>query len=68
MLRKIIAAVLLTNAVAGCAAGRATTEAACSGFKPIRPTTADVGAISDKLAGQILDHNAFGARACGWRP
>lgn len=68
MLRKTIAAVLLMTAVAACATGRATTDTACSGFRPIRPTTADVETMSDRLVGQVLDHNQFGAKACGWRP
>ncbi len=38
----------------------------CDGFKPIRPTPADVDQVSTELARQILDHNTFGSRACGW--
>lgn len=56
------------SAVTGCAAGLATTDTACSGFKPIRPAAVDIERMSDGLVGQVLDHNEFGARACGWRP
>lgn len=39
----------------------------CPGFAPIRPTINDVPTMSIELARQILAHNEFGAKACGWR-
>lgn len=40
----------------------------CDGWKPIRPTTEDVDRMSDSLATQILQHDEFGMRMCGWEP
>ena len=40
----------------------------CAGWVPIRPEAADLDAISDGLTEQILAHNQFGERACGWQP
>lgn len=48
--------------------GCAPQPDACAGWAPIRPEAADVDAVSDELALQILQHNEHGARACGWRP
>lgn len=52
-------------ALAGC---QTTSGPACSGWQPIRPTKADVAAVSDTLASQILAHNRQGQATCGWRP
>ncbi len=57
------AVLILMLFVAGCATGPATD---CAGFKPIRPTPADVDAVSDRLAAEILAHNEFGRAHCGW--
>jgi len=35
-------------------------------FGPIRPTAADVEAISDELVRQLVVHNETGAALCGW--
>lgn len=49
----------------GCAGGPVTDG--CEWVRAIRPTAADVDAMSDSLAGQILAHNEAGAGVCGWR-
>jgi hypothetical protein len=49
------------------AACQATSADSCAGFKPIRPTAADVASISPRLVDQILSHNRVGANLCGWR-
>lgn len=56
-------AVLALLVASGCATGPATD---CAGFKPIRPTAADVERMSDELVGQLLAHNEFGREHCGW--
>ena len=47
-----------------CASGHATN---CAGWKPIRPTSQDANIMSDALVDQIVEHNEFGARVCGWK-
>lgn len=54
----------LLSLLAGCA----TSPDPCAGWAPIRPEAADVDALSDSLSDQILAHNTFGERACGWKP
>ncbi|MFQ5974232.1 MAG: hypothetical protein ACE5Q3_18050 [Alphaproteobacteria bacterium] len=63
--KRTIAATTLLLAASACAGGAASPDG-CAGWKPIRPTPTDIGAISQALADQILDHNEFGARQCGW--
>lgn len=50
----------------GCAATNSGTP--CDGWRAIRPTTADVTAMSDGTVAQILMHNEHGAKVCGWAP
>lgn len=40
----------------------------CDGAKPIRPAKGETANLSDKLVGQINQHNSLGAKACGWKP
>jgi hypothetical protein len=59
----------LTLAVATLAAGCASAPGtACDGWRPIRPLKDDLATMSDTLVGQVLAHNEFGARLCGWKP
>lgn len=62
-MRVWLAAALMLAATA-CASGPGTD---CAGFKPIRPTSADVDMMSDRLVAEILAHNEFGRAHCGWR-
>ncbi len=62
---KIAAALFLALFLAAC---NTTASDSCAGFKLIRPTTADVSAISPGLVDQILSHNKIGAELCGWKP
>ncbi len=59
---------------AGCATATPPSDR-CAGFKPIRPQAkslvpgkSDVAVISDGLTDQLLAHNKFGAKQCGWKP
>lgn len=52
--------------LAGCAP--TADPAACVAFAPIRPTEADVRAISPGLAAAILAHDRTGEALCGWKP
>ncbi|SFI84901.1 hypothetical protein SAMN05216258_11061 [Albimonas pacifica] len=56
----------LLSVVSACAGGPATDG--CEWVRAIRPTSTDVDAMSDALAGQILAHNEAGSRVCGWAP
>ncbi len=55
--------------------GCATSPDPCAGWKPIRPASTsavkgvgDVDVISGSLTDQILAHNTFGMKQCGWTP
>jgi len=36
--------------------------------QPIRPTKAQIAAMSDDQARKTLVHNEYGAKRCGWKP
>jgi hypothetical protein len=38
----------------------------CAGWGAIRPTKKDVQVMSDRLAGDILEHNEFGVKQHCW--
>lgn len=38
----------------------------CLVSQPIRPSASDT--LTDGTARQVLTHNEYGARVCGWRP
>lgn len=40
----------------------------CDISKPIRPSEAEIAALSDERVQDILEHNTKGQRLCGWRP
>lgn len=45
-----------------------TSGSFCDISKPIRPTKAEIAALSDAAVTAILEHNAKGQRLCGWKP
>lgn len=49
--------------LSGCA-----SATGCLGWKPIRTSASDLQVISDSLVNQILEHDEYGAKACGWAP
>jgi hypothetical protein len=51
-------------ALAGCTT---TGGSFCSVEHPIRPTKAEVAALSDASVAAILAHNRKGAKLCGWK-
>lgn len=54
--------------IAGCASGPGpTTGIPCEALAPLRPSLADLAALSADLKRQILVYNETGAAACGWR-
>jgi hypothetical protein len=62
-------AALLTIAATALLSGCATNSGSpCGGWKPIRPTHAEVMAMSGGTVAQILAHNEQGAKVCGWKP
>lgn len=59
---------LLLIAAASFLAGCATNKGSlCDGWKPIRPTAAEVNDLTDGTVHQILAHNRFGQQNCGWK-
>jgi len=40
----------------------------CLWAEPIRPTKAEVAALTAQTVRQILAHNEKGAAVCGWKP
>lgn len=40
----------------------------CDISEPIRPTKAEIAALSDAAVERILAHNTKGQRLCGWKP
>ena len=54
--------------VTACAGGLPAADGIpCAALAPIRPTAADVDAISGELVDQVLRFNDLGAAVCGWR-
>lgn len=48
----------------GCVMGGAGD--ACAGWKPVRLDAATIDAMTDRDAADVLAHNEFGAKVCGW--
>jgi hypothetical protein len=40
----------------------------CAIAKPMRPTAAEIDAMSDQSVTAMLSHNLKGQKLCGWRP
>lgn len=65
-LRIALIVLALTLAVSACGHGPAT-GIPCDALTPIRPTSADLERMSDRLITSILIHNETGRRVCGWK-
>lgn len=61
----ILAAVLLLSA---CGERVVYVSDGCLWAEPIRPTKAEVAALTAETVRQILAHNEKGAAVCGWKP
>lgn len=48
-------------------ADEATQDVRGFGAQPIHPTAKAVDTASDRLVEDVLSHNSYGARACGWK-
>ena len=59
-----MAGFLLMSAVAGCGNGLETADELCLTMKPIRPTMAEIDALSDDTVLQILAYNEWLALRC----
>lgn len=57
------ALIILALLLAGCSA---TAGNFCQVSLPIRPSASDN--LTDGTARQVLTHNQYGQRVCGWRP
>lgn len=55
----------MMTGIAGCATTTAPGDF-CLVAKPIRPSVDDT--VTDGTKRQIVAHNTYGARSCGWRP
>ncbi|TGV15842.1 hypothetical protein EN816_00905 [Mesorhizobium sp. M8A.F.Ca.ET.173.01.1.1] len=56
---------ILALLLAGCTT---TGGSFCAVEHPIRPTKAEVAALSDASVAAILAHNRKGQKLCGWKP
>lgn len=61
----ILAAALL---LAGCSERVVYVSDGCLWAQPIRPTAAEIAAMTAETVQQILAHNEKGAAVCGWVP
>ena len=59
---------IVTSCVSGPAASSQTTKLSCAGWKPICLTSKEVDTLSNLSYNQILEHNLFGHKQCGWEP
>jgi hypothetical protein len=60
---KSLIILLLAGLLAGCST---TAGDFCIVSHPIRPSSSD--SLTEGTARQVLAHNEYGARVCGWRP
>lgn len=65
---KLAALGAFLTVLVGCAHSGPSVVSNCVGWRQINPTPADIGVISDPLAGEILSHNEHGAATCGRQP
>lgn len=61
----IVAAAL---ALTGCGERIVYVSDGCLWAEPIRPTKAEVAALTAETVRRILAHNEKGAAVCGWKP
>jgi predicted lipoprotein len=65
----LVLLLLVSATVVGLSAcATAPAPSPCAGWAPIRPEMSDFDTMSDALVEQILAHNAFGSKRCGWAP
>ena len=64
---KPLIAFLLLLVVTGCASGRVTDDF-CLTVQPLRFTQKTIDAMTDDEVADVLKHNEFGAKRCGWMP
>lgn len=59
---------LMSVAAVSLAIGACQTAGSnCDGWRPLRPTQAEISAMSDAQVQATLAHNEFGRRVCRWR-
>ena len=70
LVRIAIAVIALTCSLGACATltGGRGGGSFCEVEKPVRPSSAELAAMSPARKRETLAHNKFGARQCGWRP
>lgn len=59
---------LILAAVLALSACQTPSAGFCAISKPMRPTAAEIEAMSDQSVAAVLAHNTKGERLCGWRP
>lgn len=65
---KVIAVVIAAAALLALVACTAPSGSFCEIAKPMRPSAAEIAAMSDARVAEVLAHNETGRRLCGWRP
>lgn len=61
-----LALLVVLIALTACASGRAIDDW-CLTNKAIRPTQAEIETMSDQTQTDILQHNSYGEKRCGWK-
>ena len=61
----LVTLTLIAVSIGGCASRRGNL---CDGWKPIIVTEMDGLTMDDKTKRQIVSHNEFGEKQCGWKP
>lgn len=64
MVKRLILAAALVAALSAC---QTVQGDFCDVAKPIRPTAAQVDAMTDAQVKELLAHNRKGAKLCGWK-
>lgn len=68
-MRAVVLAALLAVALSGCVTtGGSRGGSFCETARPQRPSKAEIRDMTPARQREVLAHNEFGAKACGWRP
>ncbi|TXN41700.1 hypothetical protein FV232_17110 [Methylobacterium sp. WL30] len=68
-MKPVVLAAVLAAALAGCVtSGGSPGGSFCETARPQRPSRSEIQAMTPARQREVLAHNEFGAKACGWRP
>lgn len=64
----IMSTLMVCAILAGCTTTGGTGGSFCDTTRPHRPSAVALAAMNDREVEEMLAHNLFGQKACGWRP